>query len=423
MVGTLVIDGTRWSWCGSSGTLHLIEASGNIVRVEMQALKRGSAEVVKATFRREGNTLRYCPTCQLTGRSPASAPSLAFVRADARPAGLVARWSGEGNANDATGNHHGTLHGGATFAPGKVGRAFKLDGLHSYVDAGPGFNLDAMTLDAWVFIDPAANTGDRRVISKDNVGLGGARKEFSLKSSTVVWSGHDGRPGFEVLIGNDNSAIDVVTAPSALPAGWHHLAGVRDPAAGRFELYVDGVLVASKKPTLHGPIDSDASVNLGRVGPNFAGEHFAGLIDEAEVFSRALTAAEVQAIYAAGAAPRDFHSWADQVDAAWKGIHAWLDQVDSVTSCKNHGRQPNCSYQPCGAACGRINYAPVFVSPTLQWAVPASPPTAPQGPPSGPAVPAAFSEPDKPRAGKPAPDVSPLVPPVYSPAGTRSREK
>jgi uncharacterized protein (TIGR03067 family) len=297
---TLTIDGTRWSWCGVSGTLKGIITEGNVVRAEMVATDRPGAG--KVTFRREGNTLYYCPTCQLTGAAPASAPSLRFVRAATKPAGLLARWSGEGNAKDSAGNHHGTIHGGVTFAPGKVGRAFKMDGVHSYIDVGGGFDLEAMTLDAWVFIDPATNTDDRRVISKDNVGLGGVRKEFSLKSSTVVWSGHDGRPGFEVLIGNDVSAIDVVTAPFALSAGWHHLAGVRDPSAGRFELYVDGMLVASKKPTGVGAVDSSANVYLGSVGPNFAGEHFAGLIDEAEIFGRALSGAEVRRIYAAGAA-------------------------------------------------------------------------------------------------------------------------
>jgi subtilisin-like proprotein convertase family protein len=219
------------------------------------------------------------------------------------PAGLVGWWAGEGNANDATGNHNGILQGGTSFAPGKVGQAFSLNGTGSYVDLGPGFNLDALTLDAWVFIDPTTNTGDRRVISKDNAGLGGTRKEFSLKSSTQFWSGHNGVPDFEVLIGNDITATDVVTAPSALSAGWHHLAGLRDTSAGRFELYVDGVLVASKTPTLRGAIDSNVNTNLGRVGPVNT-EYFAGLIDEADIFSRALSAAEIQRIYAAGAAGR-----------------------------------------------------------------------------------------------------------------------
>ncbi len=97
-----------------------------------------------------------------------------------------------------------------------------MDGVDDYVDLGSGFNLDKLTLDAWVFIDPATNIGERRVISKDNAGLPGTRKLFALKSSSPFVSGNNGRASFIVLI---DAALDVVEAPSALTAGWHHLAG------------------------------------------------------------------------------------------------------------------------------------------------------------------------------------------------------
>ena len=44
------------------------------------------------------------------------------------PAGLVSWWPGDGNAQDIIGPNDGTLQGGATFAPGVVGEAFKLNG-------------------------------------------------------------------------------------------------------------------------------------------------------------------------------------------------------------------------------------------------------------------------------------------------------
>ena len=49
------------------------------------------------------------------------------------PAGLVAWFPGEGNANDVLGVSNGTLQGGATFATGKVGQAFSLNGGGGYV--------------------------------------------------------------------------------------------------------------------------------------------------------------------------------------------------------------------------------------------------------------------------------------------------
>jgi hypothetical protein len=75
--------------------------------------------------------------------------------------------------------------------------------------------------------------------------------------------------------------------------------------------------------------------------------------------------------------------WHDYYDAL-KEFYCALDHVDWVAYYKNHGYQINggcCG--PCGG--GRINYAPVFVSPTLQWAVPqcaaCGPPMGPGGPP------------------------------------------
>jgi len=71
--------------------------------------------------------------------------------------------------------------------------------------------------------------------------------------------------------------------------------------------------------------------------------------------------------------------WHDYYHAL-KCYYGALDNIDWVAYYKNHGYQIN------GGACGpygggRINYAPVFVSPSLQWAVPNS---CLNGPPVGP---------------------------------------
>jgi hypothetical protein len=71
--------------------------------------------------------------------------------------------------------------------------------------------------------------------------------------------------------------------------------------------------------------------------------------------------------------------WHDYYDAL-RCFYKSLDKIDWVAYYKNHGYQINGG--PGGVpGCGRINYAPVFVSPTLQWAVPGG--AAPAGPPYG----------------------------------------
>jgi hypothetical protein len=76
------------------------------------------------------------------------------------------------------------------------------------------------------------------------------------------------------------------------------------------------------------------------------------------------------------------HFWRDYYHAL-KCYYGALDHIDWVAYYKNHGYQINggCGTGggPCGP-CGRINYAPVFVSPCMQWAIPSS---CLNGPPAG----------------------------------------
>ncbi len=66
--------------------------------------------------------------------------------------------------------------------------------------------------------------------------------------------------------------------------------------------------------------------------------------------------------------------WHDYYHAL-KCYYCALDAIDWVAYYKNHGYQIN-TCGP-GGSCGRINYAPVFVSPTMQWAAPSVPMSAP----------------------------------------------
>ena len=70
--------------------------------------------------------------------------------------------------------------------------------------------------------------------------------------------------------------------------------------------------------------------------------------------------------------------WHDYYHAL-KDYYCALDHIDWVAYYKNHGYQINCG---CGfGGCSqRVNYAPVFVSPSMQWAIPNS---CIQGPPAG----------------------------------------
>ena len=70
--------------------------------------------------------------------------------------------------------------------------------------------------------------------------------------------------------------------------------------------------------------------------------------------------------------------WHDYYDAL-RRYYGALDHIDWVAYYKNHGYQINGGCSGPGG-CPRINYAPVFVSPTMQWAVPNG---CMSGPPAG----------------------------------------
>jgi len=78
--------------------------------------------------------------------------------------------------------------------------------------------------------------------------------------------------------------------------------------------------------------------------------------------------------------------WHDYYDAL-KNYYCALDHIDWVAYYKNHGYQINGGCGGGGGGCGRINYAPVFVVPGMQWAVPncctGGPPTGPGCAPGG----------------------------------------
>jgi hypothetical protein len=72
--------------------------------------------------------------------------------------------------------------------------------------------------------------------------------------------------------------------------------------------------------------------------------------------------------------------WHDYYDAL-RRYYTSLDHIDWVSYYKNHGYQINtgCGYGQCGGS-QRVQFAPVFVSPQMQWAVPNS---CLNGPPAG----------------------------------------
>lgn len=198
------------------------------------------------------------------------------------PSGMLAWLPGDGNTTDLTGNHNGTLQNGATYAAGRVGQAFSFDGVDDFVDLGAWNAGATWTLEAWV--NPAALPTGRKGI------LGGYQ-------SCADWgiSLEDGKFGVTV---NEPTACTRTYLWDQTPTtgAWYHVVGTNDGATAR--LYVNGVLRISG-PVTANYIGTGAGTRIGGE-VCCTGDFFPGLIDEPTIYSRALSAAEILAIYNAG---------------------------------------------------------------------------------------------------------------------------
>ena len=196
------------------------------------------------------------------------------------PSGLVSWWPGDGNAFDIIDGNHGTLVNGATFAPGKVSQAFSFDGIDDVV-LTPGTNIDdlqQLTIDTWVKLDSlppgqierfVTLTGEKAVLRYDG-GNGPRQLHFYMKI--------DGE-------------LRHIRVNNVLETGvFHHVAGTYDGSVMR--LYLDGVEVGSL--TISGIVGAGSGIELSAVV-----EPLDGLLDEIEIYNRALSPSEIQAIFSA----------------------------------------------------------------------------------------------------------------------------
>ena len=219
---------------------------------------------------------------------------------DPAPSGLVSWWAGEGNANDSFGTNNGTVQGGTTFTAGEVGQeAFSFNGSSGTVAISNAANLNGgnqMTIDFWMNSNPGNPIGSHieGVVATEFYGIEmapGNNLYFYLSTNH----------GTSYLLTSDANAGGLT-----FPAGqWHHVAATYDGT--NMQMYLDGQRAGNPRPAPGGisAMDSTSYVSLGSENGRSSadsGRYYWGLLDEADIYNRALTSNEIAAIYAAGAA-------------------------------------------------------------------------------------------------------------------------
>ncbi|OGI17455.1 MAG: hypothetical protein A2Z52_00060 [Candidatus Moranbacteria bacterium RBG_19FT_COMBO_42_6] len=195
-------------------------------------------------------------------------------------------------AADSSGNNHtGNLTNGPTWTIGPVSGALNLDGTDDYVNLG-AFNFGSVfTISAWVNIN-SGRTNIQTIMA--NSGSGSTTNGFRLFVNTYATSNQ--RLYIETGNGSGNNSAN--SADFAVPyPGWHHIVAIVDRAGGLANAYVDNVQVITNDGILT-DFANNQTTHIGQMTNNTY--RFGGKMDDVRIYSGALSAAEIQALYSAG---------------------------------------------------------------------------------------------------------------------------
>ncbi|HEX3036431.1 MAG TPA: LamG domain-containing protein, partial [Thermodesulfobacteriota bacterium] len=209
--------------------------------------------------------------------------------------GLVGYWTMDGNnisgtsLTDSSGNNNTGTIGNAVAAIGKIGQALNFDSTTDYIEVtDPGTSsLDnitsEITISAWIKLDT----------------LSFSRGYIMRKVSSFIFAvddndncdQSDGK--FTLFVsGSICSNLDVIDKANK----WYHV--VLTYTSGSYVFYVDGQSAGSYSAAF-APVSNNNSTFIGNISAS-SNFYFPGQIDEARIYSRALSASEITELYQQG---------------------------------------------------------------------------------------------------------------------------
>lgn len=216
--------------------------------------------------------------------------------------GLVGHWklneTTGTTAVDATGNNEGTMQNGLDASTdsvaGQVGTALNFDGIGDYIEIPNSALLepeDEITVSAWVnWTDPASGTFQKIfALSKDD-------QTSPYQSYALEQNMSQTALQFEVNIGGTLRGSGAYTVTSG---SWIHVVGTWG-SGEPVRLYVNGALASESSPYSGNIVYYTMPANIGRGSNGEADTEWAGQIDDVRVYSRALSAEDIHALYAWG---------------------------------------------------------------------------------------------------------------------------
>jgi hypothetical protein len=176
---------------------------------------------------------------------------------------------------NATGSWSGT--GTHYYSPGQIGPyagQFATTTADSITATSTGLNISGpITISMWVNTNFIPTSNQQFFASINN------SYQFYILSSGQIYG--------DILNGSDNA---LTTSPIST-GQWYNIALVGNGSTGNMYIYLNGVSVSSRASA--SPKSGATSVSIGET-------RFDGLIDDVRIYNRALSAAQIAAMYAGG---------------------------------------------------------------------------------------------------------------------------
>lgn len=227
-----------------------------------------TADQIKADYNSRGSSSSGGTSAKL-GTSTKNNPAFSY--------GLIGYWKMDetsGNAIDSSGNNYTGTPTGTTVTSGKYGNARSFNGSERITTTNAQ-QLSDFTISVW-FKDDGVTTAYERLVDKSYTGGFWLGRNGSTASS---WGGG-------ILEGSAPYGI----FGTFTDGQWNHMISIRRGTT--HELYANGILVASN--TVSSSLLDTTAIQIGNGTTN---QGATSTIDEVRVYNRALSPAEVQALY------------------------------------------------------------------------------------------------------------------------------
>lgn len=271
--------------------------AGETIIITLSLTQDGKLHVVSSKFNQY-----YTPTSTFTNRRFIIANSnctsghgftVNYLNRTSTNFGLVAYYPFNGNANDESGNgNHGTTSGGISWVDDRDNNPSKachfID--NSEIALPNNFNTASITVCAWNY--PEQEGRDRVIFSIYNENSTLIKFHKAYKEGRVgAWYGKTGAT---------NWAFNTDVGAVALNQ-WNFACLVIDSILDSAYIYIDGIKKARTKINGYTPVSLGNIIKTG-FGKSYevSNDNFIGTLDDIHIYNRALSEAEIQALYNEG---------------------------------------------------------------------------------------------------------------------------